>query len=317
MFSGFFSAFCQVLLRRYCFVRCLFCKFPDSLPEVFVLLQKIIYTILREYPTGEIIRKQPSFIRLKVLFYKELLEWIRSETGLELPAVGEYWSGDLERLLHYLDTVGNSMSLFDVALHYNFFHASEAGRNFDLRTILDNSLVRTRPENTVTFVDNHDTQYGQSLQSFIDDRFKPLAYALILLRAEGKPCVFYSDYYGNPVRNRPPVGNLGKLIKLRSRYAYGEQEDSFDDEHVIGWVRRGDEEHAYSGIAVVMSYGDAGCRKMFMGKHFAGEEFYDAMGNCPDPVTVDAAGWGEFQTEADAVSVWTRKNAFEDLIVNE
>ena len=56
---------------------------------------------------------------------------------------------------------------------------------------------------------------------------------------------------------------------------------------------------------------------MFMGKHFAGEAFYDAMGNCPDPVTVDAAGWGEFQTEADAVSVWTRKNAFEDLIVNE
>ena len=250
-------------------------------------------------------------------FYKELLEWIRSETGAELPAVGEYWSGDLGRLLYYLDTVGNSMSLFDVALHYNFFHASEAGRDFDLRTILDNSLVKARPENTVTFVDNHDTQYGQSLQSFIDDRFKPLAYALILLRSEGKPCVFYSDYYGNPVRNRPPVGNLGKLIKLRSRYAYGEQEDSFDDEHVIGWVRRGDEEHSDSGLAVVMSNGDAGCRRMFMGERFAGEEFYDVMGNCTEPVTVDEAGWGEFRTEAEAVSVWTRKNAFEDLIVNE
>ena len=40
--------------------------------------------------------------------------------------------------------------------------------------------------NAVTFVDNHDTQYGQSLQSFVDDWFKLLAYALILLRQESK-----------------------------------------------------------------------------------------------------------------------------------
>ena len=54
-----------------------------------------------------------------------------------------------------------------------------------------------------------------------------------------------------------------------------------------------------------------------MGERFAGEGFYDVMGNCTEPVTVDEAGWGEFRTEAEAVSVWTRKNAFEDLIVNE
>ena len=250
-------------------------------------------------------------------FYRELLEWIRSETGAEIPAVGEYWSGDLERLLYYLDTVGNSMSLFDVALHYNFYHASEAGSGFDMRTILDNSLVKVRPDNAVTFVDNHDTQDGQSLESFIGDWFKPLAYALILLRAEGKPCVFYSDYYGNPVRNRPPVGNLGKLIKLRARYAYGEQEDYFDDESVIGWVRRGDGDHPGSGLAVVMSNGGAGSKKMYMGKAFAGHEMFDATGNCTEGLTVDGAGWADFRTEGGAVSVWTGKSAFEDLLVNE
>ncbi len=132
------------------------------------------------------------------------------------------------------------MSLFDVALHYNIFNASQAGADYDLRTILDGTLVRERPNNAVTFVDNHDTQHGQSLQSFIEDWFKPLAYALVLLRQEGVPCVFYSDYYGNPVKNRPLVPNLGKLIKLRRFYAYGEQEDSFEDPHLIGWVRRGD-----------------------------------------------------------------------------
>ena len=48
----------------------------------------------------------------------------------------------------------------------------------------------------VTFVDNHDSEPGQALESFIEDWFKPLAYALILLRKEGLPCVFYGDYYG-------------------------------------------------------------------------------------------------------------------------
>ena len=250
-------------------------------------------------------------------FYKELLEWIRAETGAEIPAVGEYWSGDTERLLYYLDEVGGSMSLFDVALHYNFFHASEAGPAYDMRTILDDTIAALRPANAVTFVDNHDTQYGQSLQSFIDDRFKPLAYALILLRAEGTPCVFYSDYYGNPVQNRPPVGNLGKLIKLRGRYAYGTQEDWFDDESVIGWVRRGDDDHPDSGLAVVMSNDGSGSKRMYMGRRYAGRELYDVMGHCPTPVTVDETGWGDFPTQAGAVSVFAEKPAFEELTVNE
>ena len=41
------------------------------------------------------------------------------------------------------------------------------------------------------------------------------------LRQDGVPCVFYSDYYGNPVQNRPLVPNLGKQIKVRRWYAYG------------------------------------------------------------------------------------------------
>ncbi len=251
-------------------------------------------------------------------FYRDLLHNIREEKHLELPAVGEYWSGDIGRLLHYLDVVNNEMSLFDVALHYNFFNASQAGESYDLRTILDNTLLRQRPENAVTFVDNHDTQYGQSLESFVSDWFKPLAYALILLRQEGVPCVFYSDYYGNPVRNRPLVPNLGKLIKLRHSYAYGEQVDCFNDEHAIGWVRRGDEEHVNSGLAVVMSNAaSGGCLRMNIGSSFAGESFYDVLGNCTEPVLIDEEGNGDFRCEGGSVAIWVRKGAFEDLVVNE
>ncbi|MGX8706428.1 MAG: alpha-amylase domain-containing protein, partial [bacterium] len=169
----------------------------------------------------------------------------------------------------------------------------------------------------VTFVDNHDTQYGQSLQSFVEDWFKPLAYALILLRQDGIPCVFYSDYYGNPARNRPLVPNLGKLIKIRRWYAYGDQEDHFDSDHLIGWVRKGDIEHENSGLAVVMSDGDAGTLPMEIGKQYAGEAFFDAMGHCEEPVVIDSDGVGNFRTEGRGLSVWMRRTAFEDIIINE
>ena len=251
-------------------------------------------------------------------FYRELLKDIREQTQRNLPAVGEYWSGDIERLRHYLDAVDNEMSLFDVALHYSFYYASTEGEDYDLREIFRNTLVSECPESAVTFVDNHDTQHGQSLQSFVDDWFKLPAYALILLRREGIPCVFYSDYYGNPVKKRPLVPNLGKLIKLRSFYAYGEQEDSFESKNLIGWVRRGDEEHENSGLAVVLSNAAAGGRiRMKIGRRFAGESFHDVLGNCTEPVVIDEAGYGDFCTKGRNIAVWVREGAFEDLIINE
>ena len=248
-------------------------------------------------------------------FYKKLLPYIRQQTGLAMPAVGEYWSGELDRLLKYLDRVDDGMSLFDVALHYNFFDASQGRR--DLKHIFDGSLLQARPQNAVTFVDNHDTQYGQSLQSFVENWFKPLAYALILLRQDGVPCVFYSDYYGNPVRSLPQTPNLGKLIKIRRWYAYGEQSDCFEDDHLVGWTRAGDLEHEHSGLAVVMSDGEPGKLTLSLGERHAGETFFDALGGCPEPVTLDENGAAAFRTQGRSVSVWMQKPAFEDIVINE
>ncbi len=250
-------------------------------------------------------------------FYREFLSEIRRETHRDYPAVGEYWSGDIGRLLYYLDSVENEMSLFDVALHYNFFHAAEAGSDYDMQQILKGTLVSERPERAVTFVDNHDTQLGQSLQSFVDDWFKPLAYAVILLREGGLPCVFYTDYYGNPAYNRPLVPNLGKLVKLRHSYAYGEQEDYFDDPHIVGWVRKGLQEKPGSGIAVLLSNAESGTKRMNIGAGFSGTSFYDAFGVFQDPVIIDEEGYGDFSVEERSVSVWVQEDALEDLTVNE
>ena len=284
-------------------------------PEVIRETEKWLLWYIRE--TGIDGLRLDAVKHISFSFYKGLLSKIREETGREIPAVGEYWSGDIGRLLYYLDSVENEMSLFDVALHYNFFNATQSGGSFSMRTIFDNTLVKERPGNAVTFVDNHDTQYGQSLQSFVDDWFKQLAYAMILLRKDGIPCVFYTDYYGNPAQNRPMVPNLGKLVKLRASYAYGEEEDYLDDDHIIGWVRRGDEAHPGSGLAVILSNAEGGTKRMNMGSGYAGTGFFDALGNCPETVTIDEDGWGEFRTEGGSVSVWTRAGAFEDLVVNE
>lgn len=243
-------------------------------------------------------------------FYEEWLRKIREKTGKEMFAVAEYWHADLKRLLKYLDMVGNCMSLFDVPLHFNFYNASHQSGNFDMRYLLDNTLVGHRAANAVTFVDNHDTQPGQALCSFVQGWFKPLAYACILLRKDGLPCVFYGDYYGLPEHNIAPVAHLKRLMKVRELYAYGEQEDYFDHENIIGWVRKGDAEHKNSGLAVVMSDGPGGSKRMYIGPAFAGTEFKDVYGKRPDSVFIDAQGWGTFPVDGGAVSVWVARDAY-------
>ena len=63
--------------------------------------------------------------------------------------------------------------------------------------------------------------------------FKLAAYALILLRKDGHPCIFYGDMYGlrtNRASSTVPAcdGKLPILAQARKLYAYGEQEDYFD-----------------------------------------------------------------------------------------
>ena len=284
-------------------------------PEVVGELKNWLTWYLKE--TGADALRLDAVKHISARFYRELLADVRKETHKKYPAVGEYWSADIDRLLYYLDSVDNEMSLFDVALHYNFYNAAVSGSDYDMRGLLDRTLVTERPDKAVTFVDNHDTQLGQSLQSFVDDRFKPLAYAVILLRENGLPCVFYTDYYGNPSHDRPMVPNLGKLIKMRRSYAYGEQEDYFDDPHIIGWVRKGEKTKRGSGLAVVLSNAGAGSIRMQTGAGFAGKSFYDALGNVQGPVVINEEGFGLFPVEEKSVSVWVLEEALEDLTVNE
>ena len=236
-------------------------------------------------------------------FYKNWIKELRKDAKDELFTVGEYWSGDVSKLHRYITETEGEISLFDVPLHYNLYNASK-DFNYDLTKILDKTLVKENSSKAVTFVDNHDTQIGQSLESFVEKWFKPAAYSIILLRDEGYPCVFYGDYYGIKHDNIEPIEELKILIRLRKEKSYGKQNEYFDNPNCIGWTREGDEEHLKSGLAVLISNGTDNEKRMYVGEKFAGEKFIDALSNCEDFITIDEYGYGHFKVKSKSTSIW-------------
>ena len=236
-------------------------------------------------------------------FFRNWIKELRKETQDELFTVGEYWTGDVAKLHNYITETDGQISLFDVPLHYKFSSASRE-ENYDLSQILSNTLVKENPSKAVTFVDNHDTQPGQSLESFVERWFKPIAYSIILLRDEGYPCVFYGDFYGIPHNNIEPLKEIKTLIKLRKDKSYGKQNDYFDSLSCIGWTREGDEEHLKSGLAVIISNTTAQEKRMYIGKKYAGEKFIDTLGNCEEEIIIDEEGYGTFKVNGKSVSIW-------------
>jgi alpha-amylase len=249
-------------------------------------------------------------------FFPQWLDELEKYAGKDLVTVGEYWINDISTLHWYVDAVGGRMSVFDVPLHYNFHYASKSGGNYDMRKILDGTMMQQRPTHAVTFVENHDSQPLQALESPVEPWFKPLAYAIILLRAEGYPCVFYADYYGAEYEDYGRDGKrykiilpshrwlTDKLLYARQNFAYGLQYDYFDHWNIIGWTRLGDKEHP-KAMAVIMSDGEGGSKWMEVGKPNA--KFYDITEHIKEPVYTNELGWGQFFCNGGSVSVWVQQ----------
>jgi len=255
---------------------------------------------------------------VKADFFPEWLQHCRQYSQKRLFAVGEYWSDEIEALHHFVKVTGGDVMLFDAPLHYNFTVASNRGRDFDLRQIFDDTLVKEQPALAVTLVENHDSQPLQALESVVESWFKPLAYALILLRRDGYPCIFYGDYYGAHYQDKGRDGNdheiwldshqwlIDKFLAARQTYAYGDQYDYFDHANCVGWTRLGTEEHP-GGMAVVLSNGDHGCKWMEIGQPH--QTYRDVTEHMADPITTNAEGWAEFTCPGGSVSVWVPQAA--------
>lgn len=246
-------------------------------------------------------------------FFQQWLEHVRHYAKRDLFAVGEYWSYEVDALNHFIESTDGKVHLFDAPLHYNFHTASQVGDQYDLRQIFDGTLVQHQPTLAVTLVDNHDSQPLQSLESIVEAWFKPLAYALILLREGGYPCIFYGDYYGAHYKDMGKDGNeyeiwmdchqtlIDAFLRVRQHYAYGEQKDYFDHPSTIGWTRSGDSDHP-GGMAVVMSNGTEGSKWMEIGHPNC--TYIDTTKHIQETITTNAEGWAEFRTQGGSVSVW-------------
>jgi alpha-amylase len=249
-------------------------------------------------------------------FFPAWLEVMERHVGRNLFTVGEYWAPDVQSLHSYIEQTAGKISLLDVPLHYNFHKASLSGSSYDLSSIIKGTLMDERPELAVTFVANHDSQPLQALESVVEPWFKPLAYALILLRREGYPCVFFADYYGTEYTD---IGSDGQeyhitmpdfkdlinfLTFARQRFTFGDQRDYFDHPNTIGWTFSGDAAHPGS-LAVILSNGSEGMKTMETGKPKT--DYIDGTGNVTTLIQTDATGKGEFLCNGGSISVWIEK----------
>jgi len=252
-------------------------------------------------------------------FYKEWLDYLNEIFQKKFFTVAEYWSNDLKYLLEYLDAMESRVQLFDVPLHHNFYQASLQGKDYSLPDIFNNTLVRSRPQSAITFVDNHDTQPTQALESFVEYWFKPHANTLILLRKEGIPCVFYPSYYGasytvnDNTIELAPVPHLYKMLMIRKHLFEGQQCDYFDHPNVISWFLSGTEEKKETGFVVVLSNSDDGFKEMNLGSLNGNKKFVDVTESFADAVVTNDEGVAFFPVKSRSISIWIKEEALDKI----
>ncbi len=221
-------------------------------------------------------------------------QWLDAVKGPRF-AVSEAWFGDLGNLLAYASSTGGRTTLFDVPLHYAFYAMSQGAGGWDMRGLAGAGLVSQNGPLAVTFVDNHDTDNTGGLHSPVSS-FKLLAYAYILTRADGYPCIFYKDYYeygyGPQIR---------ALIQIRKAHAYGggiELPES--DANVYAYARAGDASHA--GLLLLLNDGPATTKAV--ATPFRAAMLIDATGGEPGTIATDANGRAAFPVAAGGYGVW-------------
>lgn len=283
-----------------------------------------------EYRNPEVIREMKNWIRwyiettkadglrldaLKHIssdFLEEFIHYIKIEINEDIYVMGEFWKDDPDKITNFSDRMKNLISLFDAPLHYNFFNASREKSDYDLRSILKNTLLDKNPVFSVSFVENHDTQPLQGLESAVEEWFKPLAYAIILLSEKAYPCIFYADLYGAQYTDIidgkeqkiiiPKVEALPKLLEARQKFAYGEQIIFFDDKNCIAWLRKGNSEK--NSCLVILSNGKVDRKKISLGSRFAKQKFRDFLGHRNEIIECDENGKEIFTVHPESVSIW-------------
>ncbi|WP_283650913.1 alpha-amylase [Ileibacterium valens] len=223
-------------------------------------------------------------------------------------AVGEYWTSDTQELIQYLRDSGHCMKLFDVPLHYRLCKISEDPRNADIRNVFEGTLSDIEPEFSAPFSDNHDTQPSQALESWVQEWFKPLSYALLLLRDCHYPFVFYGDYYGIERDQIAPVPLLKEMVWIRKNLlGDGIVDFNDDDPKKACWLVCSD-----NPVIVIMSIDDEWKQSEVCDLSLANRTFVDL--NTPDhTVTADETGKAQFNCLSKSCTVYITQEDYQTL----
>ncbi len=165
--------------------------------------------------------------------------WIKAlpkNNGHQPFVVGEYW-GSAERIegwVNALASQGADADGFDFPLKQSLTSMANGDESWDMRWLNHAGLVRNDEghglpgTSVVTFVENHDT--GKEHDKWLRKDWG-MAYAYILF-AEGRPCLFYSHFYGVPQQDAHDTAHtvsspaslqddLKRLIDVRKTYLGG------------------------------------------------------------------------------------------------
>ncbi|GAA4387889.1 alpha-amylase [Hymenobacter koreensis] len=223
-------------------------------------------------------------------------QWLDAVKGSRF-AVSEAWFRNLQDLKNYAAATGGRTSLFDVPLHYTFQDMSNGNGAWDMRGLQFAGFTEANGPLSVSFVDNHDTDHPGALYSPVTN-LKMLAYAYILTREKGYPCVFYRDYYEYGLG-----AQIKKLIAIRQAHAYGPATEytGVNDADVYAYSRAGDATHP--GLLVMLNDGST-ARSKSITTPFKSVTLTDKTGNNTSTVTTNSTGLATFPVNARSYSVW-------------
>lgn len=81
-------------------------------------------------------------------FQKKFIQHVRENANPDFFVIGEYWTPNISDILDYLEKLDYQAMAYDVPLLKKFSTISHTPRA-DLRTILDDTLVQSRPSHAV------------------------------------------------------------------------------------------------------------------------------------------------------------------------
>lgn len=222
-------------------------------------------------------------------YISQWISYVKKMTKKNLQVTGEAWIENVAEQGQFLESVNNSMKVFDFPLR-KWFDTTQ--NSLDFSVLNYQGLVNSDKSNyAVTFVDNHDTLRPSENRAGISHN-KQFFYAYILTLDKGLPCVFWKDYFDMN-------GQINPILKARKYYAYGKGSVKAVGENYYVYQRNGNNKN--NGLIMIMS--TKGIKKMTLNAH-PHTTYFDIMGNVKNRITTDKNGKSVFYNAAGKISIW-------------